>query len=118
MEMDSMATLTKPRPKVKTEVVTNDLFPIADGSTGLLLTTVCGTRGTTALYRVTRLTCADVAFRLSKFSFEAGSDPEDREYCVNLSDDTCGCSCKGYAAHGHCKHHAATAALVREGRLS
>jgi hypothetical protein len=111
-----MATLTCPVPKVKTETVTRELLELSDGSTGLMLTTVCGRKATVAFYRVARIEgCDDLAWQLTKFIGETGSDPESDSYAVNLTLQTC--ECRGHYRHGRCKHFSAVASLHAEGRI-
>jgi hypothetical protein len=70
------------------------------------------------LYFLSRLPCHDLAFRLRKLdATRDGTDPTEGEYHGNLDDASCGCPCKGYVAHGHCKHRTGLLALRAEGRL-
>jgi hypothetical protein len=112
-----VSTLTKAKAPVKTETVTRELLTLSDGSLGLHLETIVGRKVAIVFYHLERLACADVAYTLTKFSRDKGTDPSERQHHVNLSDPTCGCSCRGWARHGHCKHHAACASLRKEGAL-
>ena len=55
------------------------------------------------------------AFQLTKAGLEAGGEV----YHVLLTGDPRqdSCSCKGFVAHGHCKHRDGLAALAAAGRL-
>src|SRR5262249_12412995 len=76
---------------------------------------LCVGRSITGYY-CTRLS-PDV-FNLLKFGADAGTDGEEREYHVNLTDQQHGCSCRGYLKHGHCKHRDSLSALVSSGRVA
>jgi hypothetical protein len=41
----------------------------------------------------------------------------EESYHVNLNDERSSCECKGFLAHGHCKHRDGLAALAAAGRL-
>src|SRR5207244_7143543 len=99
-----MATSTQARPPVKTEVQAS--LSTHAGLTFLIVRAVLAKyRSRTDLYFLTRLPGLDVAYRLRKVdATRDGTDREEHEYHVNLDDASCGCSCKGYLAHGHCKH--------------
>jgi hypothetical protein len=113
--MDSMATLSEPRPKVKTQVVTCEPFALGEGDVGLLLSTLAGKRGFTKFYRVERLDGPELAYRLTKIAGEVGSDPECDHYNVSLSSSLC--DCKGFARWGHCCHLTALRQLFERGVL-
>jgi hypothetical protein len=110
-----MSTVSDPKPKVKTVVVTVEPFSISDGDLGVLITTLAGRKGCCCLYRCTRLDCDDLAFELAKLHSQ-GSDPEAERYAVNLSMSTC--ECKGFLRHGTpCKHLTAVRLLWEKGAL-
>jgi hypothetical protein len=111
-----MATLTKPRVPVKTELVSAEVYAVM-GNVTLRLVTRTGTREQTNWFHVARLDCEDTAFELKKFSDHPGTDPEENVYHVNLSDLSCGCSCRGYLAYQHCKHHGGIRLAVKGGAL-
>ncbi len=110
-----MSVSHPPRLSVKTEASLSE----HDGIRVLVLTTrVSPTRCRCDLYFASRLPGPDLAYRLRKV--DAGQDGTDREesaYDVNLSDPSCGCSCKGWLRHGHCKHVAALQLLDAKGVL-
>jgi hypothetical protein len=115
--MDSMSTMTKARPPVKTELIVAEVFRVLTYQT-LRLVTRTGTRERTNWYHVRRLDCTDVAFELKKFSDHPGTDAGEDVYHVNLDDLSCPCSCKGHARHGKCKHFSAVRDAVVRGELS
>jgi hypothetical protein len=112
-----MATVARIRPPVKTDVQAS--LSEHDGLTVLILTVLTKYRPRTDLYFLTRLPCVDVAYRLRKVDASRdGADHEEAEYHVNLTEARCGCSCKGYLAHGHCKHYDGLSRLWKEGALT
>jgi hypothetical protein len=116
MEMDSMTTMTKVRPPVKTELVSSEVFRVLTYTT-LRLVTRTGVHERTEWYHVRRLDCPDVAFELKKFSDSPGTDAGEDTYHINLDDPTCGCSCKGWTRWGYCKHHHSLTQLAERGSL-
>jgi hypothetical protein len=60
-----------------------------------------------------------VVFRLTKFNPHAG-DPDESHYHVCLDPEQHGwsCDCKGFTAHGHCKHCHAVLTCLERGELS
>jgi hypothetical protein len=111
-----MQSLTQGRPPVKTEVQAT--LSEHAGLMVLVLSVLARYRPSLSLYFLRRLDCADVAYTLRKFdATQDGTDPSESVYHVNLSDDTCGCDCKGFQRWSHCKHHDALLALQAEGRL-
>jgi hypothetical protein len=81
----------------------------------LVLSVARGKKSSCDIYRVTRLDCADVAYRLRKLT--EGTDEECQEYDVNLTDDSCGCTCRGYLRWSKCKHRGALLDLIERGEL-
>lgn len=59
------------------------------------------------------------AARFSKAAGDAGSDREESAYdvFVGRNGQDRRCDCKGFTAHGHCKHTAALACLIGNGWL-
>jgi hypothetical protein len=112
-----MPSLQQPRGRVKcqTLLVSNSLFDLPGSDAGLILSTVCGRRACTALYRLNKIACEDLAYQLTKFAGERGTDPEAEGYAVNLTTRTC--DCKGWLRHGTCKHLGSLVSLYGEGRL-
>jgi hypothetical protein len=111
-----MVTVSEPRPRVKAELQAS-LCEHA-GLVVLVLTVLSKYRPRTDLYFLTQIACDDLAFRLRKVdATRDGTDREESEYCVNLSDDSCGCSCKGWQRWGSCKHRESLITLHAEGVL-
>jgi hypothetical protein len=54
------------------------------------------------------------AFRIEK---AATADSPAETYCVNLNGSQSSCECKGFLAHGHCKHIDALNVLIVRGKL-
>jgi hypothetical protein len=115
-EIDAMATLTRTRAPVKTDITFLDIHQVCDGSTALYVETTCGRRVCGTMYHVERINCDDLAWQLTKFSCDRGSDAEAESYAVNLTMRTC--ECKGFLRWDkQCKHLATLVTLHAEGRL-
>ena len=116
-----MATVSSPRPRVKSKkprfVRVLSRLPLC----GELLVRIEERGKTTSTFRhyyVSPLP-ADFgrAFRWEKFGVEGGD-----VYAVNIGDEStpATCECKGHLAHGHktvCKHLACTRALIAAGKV-
>lgn len=88
-----------------------------DALVGTLTLTVNGKPAGT--YWVDRLEAPAgcVAVRLTKFvAFRKAGEPDSYEVLVGPAERQC--CCKGFSAHGHCKHGDSLAALVARGDLS
>jgi hypothetical protein len=55
-------------------------------------------------------------FLLSRFR-APGEEDQPETYQANVDGPRSTCTCKGYLAHGHCKHVSALTALVQAGKL-
>lgn len=110
------ATLTKPVPKHKTNVVSCEPFALPESdAVGVLLTTLAGKKGCCTLYRCRRIDCDDLAYQLDKLH-SPGSDPESEGYATNLSASTC--ECKGFFRWSRpCKHLQSLRLLYEQGKL-
>ena len=54
-------------------------------------------------------------FRLSKL--DAGSDAGESGYSVLVHGGWSRCECRGYSAHGHCRHLAALEVLIQNDQI-
>jgi hypothetical protein len=112
-----MNTVSHPPARVKPEIQAT--LSEHAGLMVLVLTVLAKYRPSVSLFFVRRLDCPDLAYRLTKMdATRDGSDPSESVYHVNLSDDTCGCDCKGFQRWSHCKHRDGLLALQAERRLA
>jgi hypothetical protein len=101
------AKTRKPRKVVRT--VRFGLAPF-EGNPGIIDITV---NGQTTSYFVRNIpTDFGRGFELEKFGTQGGD-----KYHALLEEDGRSCDCKGFLAHGHCKHADGILALVKAGKL-
>jgi hypothetical protein len=118
LEVDPMATLTAPRPRVKSVRTLGWTFRHPTAGYGVLhVSETKGKKTTTDDYFVLPLP-ADygVAFELTKLVPGQGAGTR---YHVNLGGEgePASCECKGFLKHGHCRHVEGLTALRLAGRL-
>lgn len=90
----------------------NALSPVA----GTL--TITGTRCHCS-YRVEEFPTGHAGRGYMLFKLNAGSDKTEERYAVLTTAHGLGvlCECRGFAAHGKCKHLSAVETLIRNGQL-
>jgi hypothetical protein len=113
-----MATISSPRPPVKPDRKVNWVWRNAEHGYGVLrILEAVGHKATTDNYFILPVPSDwGLAYEVTKLVPGKGGEAR---YHVNLGGEgePASCECKGFLAHGHCRHIEGLTALRQAGRL-